>query len=81
MRSVIAAASQTGIARGSFKDLHILKTLTPLVCLMPSLDVITVRSAVIDHIYTLSNLPEPDGGAFVRSYTTAAGGVAAVGFG
>ena len=44
---------------------------------MPSLDVITVGSAVIDHIYTLSNLPEPDGGAFVRSYTTAAGGVAA----
>ncbi|PSP72100.1 carbohydrate kinase family protein [Halobacteriales archaeon QS_3_64_16] len=44
---------------------------------MPSLDVVTVGSAVIDHVYTLSNLPEPDGGAFVQSYTTAAGGVAA----
>lgn len=44
---------------------------------MPSLDVITVGSAVIDHIYTLSNLPEPDGGAFVREHTTAVGGVAA----
>jgi sulfofructose kinase len=44
---------------------------------MPSLDVVTVGSAVIDHIYTLSNLPEPDGGAFVREHTTAVGGVAA----
>ena len=44
---------------------------------MPSLDVVTVGSAVIDHIYTLSNLPEPDGGAFVRGHTTAVGGVAA----
>jgi ribokinase/sulfofructose kinase len=44
---------------------------------MSPLDVVTVGSAVIDHIYTLSNLPEPDGGAFVHSYTTAAGGVAA----
>ena len=44
---------------------------------MPSLDVVAVGSALIDHVYTLSNLPEPDGGAFVHDYTTAAGGVAA----
>jgi ribokinase/sulfofructose kinase len=44
---------------------------------MPSRDVVTVGSAVIDHIYTLSNLPEPDGGAFVHEYTTDVGGVAA----
>jgi ribokinase/sulfofructose kinase len=44
---------------------------------MSPLDVVTVGSAVIDHIYTLSNLPEPDGGAFVHGYATAAGGVAA----
>lgn len=44
---------------------------------MSSLEVVTVGSAVIDHIYTLSNLPKPDGGAFVREYTTAVGGVAA----
>jgi len=44
---------------------------------MPSRDVVTVGSAVIDHLYTLSNLPEPDGGAFVRDHTTDVGGVAA----
>ena len=44
---------------------------------MPSPEVITVGSAVLDRIYTLSNLPEPDGGAFVREHTTAVGGVAA----
>jgi sulfofructose kinase len=45
--------------------------------MMPSLDVVTVGSALIDYVYTLSNLPEPDGGAFVREYTTTVGGVAA----
>lgn len=44
---------------------------------MPSPAVVTVGSAVLDRIYTLSNLPEPDGGAFVREHTTAVGGVAA----
>ncbi|WP_144905845.1 carbohydrate kinase family protein [Halobellus captivus] len=44
---------------------------------MPAPAVVTVGSAVLDQIYTLSNLPEPDGGAFVRDHTTAVGGVAA----
>lgn len=44
---------------------------------MPSLDIVTVGSALIDHVYTLSNLPEPDGGAFAREHTTTVGGVAA----
>ncbi|SEP00781.1 ribokinase [Halogranum amylolyticum] len=44
---------------------------------MASLDVVTVGSALIDHVYTLSNLPKPDGGAFVHDYTTTVGGVAA----
>ena len=44
---------------------------------MPSLDVATVGSALIDYVYMLSNLPEPDGGAFVRESTTTVGGVAA----
>jgi len=44
---------------------------------MPPRAVVTVGSAVIDYIYTLSNLPEPDGGAFVRDHTTDVGGVAA----
>lgn len=44
---------------------------------MSSLEVVTVGSAVIDHVYALSNLPKPDGGAFVREHTTAVGGVAA----
>ncbi|KTG30312.1 carbohydrate kinase family protein [Haloferax profundi] len=44
---------------------------------MSSLDVVTVGTAVIDHIYSLSNLPEPDGGAFAREHTTDVGGVAA----
>ncbi|KAB1187506.1 MULTISPECIES: carbohydrate kinase family protein [Haloferax] len=44
---------------------------------MSSLDVVTVGSAVIDHSYSLSNLPKPDGGAFAREHTTDVGGVAA----
>ncbi|WP_416840385.1 carbohydrate kinase family protein [Haloferax sp. DFSO52] len=44
---------------------------------MPPLDVVTVGSAVIDHSYSLSNLPKPDGGAFAREHTTDVGGVAA----
>lgn len=44
---------------------------------MSSPAVVTVGSAVVDRIYTLSNLPQPDGGAFVRDHTTAVGGVAA----
>ncbi len=43
----------------------------------PALDVVAVGSAVEDRIYGLTNLPEPDGGAFVRDEETAAGGVAA----
>jgi sugar/nucleoside kinase (ribokinase family) len=39
--------------------------------------VVAVGSAVLDRVYALSNLPEPDGGAFVREYTERAGGVAA----
>ncbi|POG54230.1 carbohydrate kinase family protein [Haloferax marisrubri] len=44
---------------------------------MSSFDVVTVGSAVIDHIYSLSNLPKPDGGAFAREHATDVGGVAA----
>jgi len=44
---------------------------------MSSPDVVAVGSAVIDHVYSLSNLPEPDGGAFVRGHATDVGGVAA----
>ena len=40
-------------------------------------EVVAVGSAVEDRVYALTNLPEPDGGAFVREATTAAGGVAA----
>ncbi len=39
--------------------------------------VVCVGSAVLDRIYALSNLPEPDGGAFVTDYEECAGGVAA----
>ncbi|MDL0141378.1 PfkB family carbohydrate kinase, partial [Halobacterium salinarum] len=39
--------------------------------------VVAVGSAVLDRVYGLSNLPAPDGGAFVRDYTERAGGVAA----
>ncbi|CCQ33202.1 ribokinase protein [Halorhabdus tiamatea SARL4B] len=39
--------------------------------------IVTVGSAVIDRVYVLSNLPEPDGGAFVTDYEERAGGVAA----
>ncbi|UPW02149.1 carbohydrate kinase family protein [Halorussus gelatinilyticus] len=41
------------------------------------LDAVAVGSAVEDRIYGLTNLPEPDGGAFVRDEATATGGVAA----
>jgi len=40
-------------------------------------DVVAVGSAVLDRVYALSNLPEPDGGAFARGSTERAGGVAA----
>ncbi|NHN61027.1 MULTISPECIES: carbohydrate kinase family protein [Halorussus] len=43
----------------------------------PALDAVAVGSAVEDRVYALTNLPEPDGGAFVRDETTAVGGVAA----
>ncbi|WP_136688841.1 carbohydrate kinase family protein [Halorhabdus amylolytica] len=39
--------------------------------------IVTVGSAVLDRVYTLTNLPEPDGGAFVTDATERAGGVAA----
>jgi len=39
--------------------------------------VVCVGSAVLDQIYVVSNLPEPDGGAFVTDYYERAGGVAA----
>ena len=39
--------------------------------------VVCVGSAVLDRVYALSNLPEPDGGAFVTGYDERAGGVAA----
>ncbi|USZ69494.1 carbohydrate kinase family protein [Halorussus salilacus] len=40
-------------------------------------EVAAVGSAVVDRIYALTNLPEPDGGAFVCEESTAVGGVAA----
>ena len=39
--------------------------------------VVAVGSAVVDHVYALTNLPEPDGGAFVTDRTRRGGGVAA----
>nr|WP_309484895.1 carbohydrate kinase family protein [Halorhabdus salina] len=39
--------------------------------------IVTVGSAVLDRVYTLTNLPERDGGAFVTDYAERAGGVAA----
>jgi len=39
--------------------------------------VVAVGSALVDHHYALTNLPEPDGGAFVRDEYEAAGGTAA----
>lgn len=39
--------------------------------------VVTVGSAVLDRVYVLSNLPEPDGGAFVTGRERRGGGVAA----
>ena len=38
---------------------------------------VCVGSAVLDRVYALSNLPEPDGGAYVTGYYERAGGVAA----
>ena len=38
---------------------------------------VAVGSALLDRVYALSNLPEPDGGAFVTEYDERAGGVAA----
>jgi sugar/nucleoside kinase (ribokinase family) len=39
--------------------------------------VVAVGSAIVDRYYRLSNLPEPDGGAFVREQWQGFGGVAA----
>lgn len=39
--------------------------------------IVTVGSAVLDRVYAVTNLPEPDGGAFVIDETERAGGVAA----
>ncbi|MWG34947.1 PfkB family carbohydrate kinase [Halomarina oriensis] len=39
--------------------------------------VVTVGSALLDRIYPVTNLPEPDGGAFARDERLAPGGVAA----
>jgi len=39
--------------------------------------IVAVGSAVLDRVYVLSNLPEPDGGAFVTDRTRRGGGVAA----
>ncbi len=39
--------------------------------------VVAVGSALRDRLYSLTNLPEPDGGAFARDERTAFGGVAA----
>lgn len=40
-------------------------------------EVVTVGGAMVDRYYTLSNLPEPDGGAYVRDAWEGVGGVAA----
>ena len=40
-------------------------------------DLVSVGSAIVDRYYRLSNLPEPDGGAFVRDSWEGFGGVAA----
>ena len=45
--------------------------------MIPVASIVTVGSAVLDHVYAVSNLPEPDGGAFVRSHERRGGGVAA----
>ncbi|MFB6187753.1 MAG: carbohydrate kinase family protein [Halobacteriaceae archaeon] len=37
--------------------------------------IITIGNALLDHTYKLSNLPEPDGGAYILDYTTQPGGV------
>jgi ribokinase/sulfofructose kinase len=39
--------------------------------------IVAVGSAVLDNVYVLSNLPNPDGGAFVTDRTRRGGGVAA----
>ncbi|WP_276299806.1 carbohydrate kinase family protein [Halorussus lipolyticus] len=43
----------------------------------PAPEVAAVGSALVDRMYALTNLPEPDGGAFVRDEETAVGGVSA----
>jgi ribokinase/sulfofructose kinase len=43
----------------------------------PVASIVTVGSAVVDHVCALSNLPEPDGGAFVTDRKRRGGGVAA----
>jgi sulfofructose kinase len=40
-------------------------------------EIVTVGSAVVDRVYAVTNLPEPDGGAFVTDSQRRAGGVAA----
>lgn len=40
-------------------------------------EVVTVGGAMVDRYYTLSNLPEPDGGAYIRDAWEGVGGVAA----
>jgi ribokinase/sulfofructose kinase len=40
-------------------------------------ELVSVGSAIVDRYYRLSNLPEPDGGAFVRESREGFGGVAA----
>lgn len=39
--------------------------------------IVAVGSAVLDRVYALTNLPEPDGGAFVTDHERRGGGVAA----
>ncbi|MFC7235033.1 carbohydrate kinase family protein [Halosegnis marinus] len=40
-------------------------------------ELVTVGGAMVDRYYTLSNLPEPDGGSYVRERRDGVGGVAA----
>lgn len=44
---------------------------------MTTPEVVAVGSALVDRLYRVSNLPEPDGGAFVTGYEERGGGVAA----
>lgn len=43
---------------------------------MTGVTAVAVGNALIDHTYHLTNLPEPDGGAFVEKYERRLGGVA-----